>query len=94
MWWGLDPTQDGGGPRVGMVGEGEEVGEILIMALAGVTGADMLILGTKVGIKRLSMDGGAMVGRGWVSEWREVALINGWDCENFWMMKMSKDPHQ
>ena len=67
-----------------MVGEGEEVGEISIMALAGVTGADMLILRTKVEMLRLSRVEGAMVGRGWISKRREVVLIDGWDCENFW----------
>ncbi len=80
---GLLPTQDGGGPRMGIVGEGEEAGEILITALAGAMGADMLILGTKVGMLRLSRVGGAMVGRGWIFERREAALIDGWDSENF-----------
>ncbi len=84
MWLELEPTQDGGRPRVGMVGEGEEAGEILIMVLAGVVGADMSILGTKVGMLRLSMVGGAMVGRGWSFRRREAALIECWDCENFW----------
>jgi len=81
---GLDPTQDGGGPRVGMVEEGEEAGEILMTALAGVIGADMLILRTKVGMLRLSRVGGAIVGRGWSFRRREAALIDGWDSENFW----------
>ncbi len=80
MLSGLDLTQDGGGPRVGMVGEGEEAGEILIMVLAG---ADMSILGTKVGMLRLLRVGEAMMGRGWVFKRREAALIDGWDCENF-----------
>ena len=61
---GLEPTQDGGGPKVGMVGEGEEVGEISMIALAGVAGANILILGTKVGMLRLSRVGGAIGGRG------------------------------
>ena len=73
----LDPTQDGGSPRVGTVREGEEVGEISIMVLAGVMGADMSILGTKVGMLRLLRVGGAMVGRGWISGWREPVLIAG-----------------
>ncbi len=66
-----------------MVGEGEEAGKISITALAGVTGADMSILGTKVGMLRLLRVGGAMVGRRWVSGLSEVVLITGWDCENF-----------
>ncbi len=82
MALGLEPTQDGAGPRTGIVGEGEEVGEISMMALAGVMGADMSILGTKVGMLRLSRVGGAMVGSGWIFE-REVVLIDGWDSENF-----------
>ncbi len=66
------------------MGEREEVGEISMMALVGVVGADMSILGTKVGMLRLLRVGGAMVGRGWISERREAVLIDGWDCENFW----------
>ena len=66
------------------MGEGEEVGEISMMVLAGVVGIDMSILGTKVGMLRLSRVGGAMVGRGWIFKRREAALIDGWDCENFW----------
>ncbi len=61
---GLEPTQDRGGPKVGIVGEGEEAGEISITALVGVVGADMLILGTKVGMLRLLRVEGAMMGRG------------------------------
>jgi len=61
---GLEPTQDRGGPKVGIVGEGEEAGEISIKALVGVVGADMLILGTKVGMLRLLRVEGAMMGRG------------------------------
>ena len=64
MELGLEPTQDRGGPRTGIVGEREEAGEISITALAGVVGADMSILETKVGMLRLSRVGGAMVGRG------------------------------
>ncbi len=70
MLSGLEPTQDGAGPKTGTVGEGEEVGEILMMALAGVLGADMLFLK-------------AMVGSGWIFERREVAFIDSWDSENF-----------
>jgi len=66
------------------VGEGEEVGEISMMVLAGVVGIDMSILGTKVGMLRLSRVGGAMVGRGWVFKRRDATLIVGWDLENFW----------
>jgi len=80
---GLDPTQDGGGPRVGMVEEGEEAGESLMTALAGVIGADMLILRTKVGMLRLSRVGGAIVGRGWSFRRREAALLDGWNSEDF-----------
>ncbi len=64
MLLGLKPTQDRGGPKVGIVGEGEKAGEISRMALAGVVEADMLILGTKVGMLRLLRVGGAMVGKG------------------------------
>ncbi len=77
MALGLEPAQDRGRPRVGIVGEGEEVGEISITALAGVAGADMSILETKVGMLRLSRVGGAMVGRGLIFERIEVALIMG-----------------
>ncbi len=79
IWSGFEPTQDGGGPRVGMVGEGEEAGEVSIMALAGVVGAVMLILGAKMGMLELLRVGGAMVGRGWISGQREAVLIDGWD---------------
>ncbi len=41
---GLVPTQDGGGPKTGIVGEGEEAGEISIMALAGVMLLPILLL--------------------------------------------------
>ncbi len=57
------------------MGEGEEVEEISIMALAGVAEADMSILGMKVGMLRLLRVGGAMVGRGWFFEKMEAALI-------------------
>jgi len=60
-----------------MVGKGEEVGEISITALAGVAGADISILGTKMGMLELLMVGGAMVGRGWSFRRREAALIDG-----------------
>ncbi len=83
MLLGLEPTQDGAGPKTGIVGEGEEVGEISMMALAGVLGADMLFLKAMVGMSRLLRVGGAMVGSGWIFERREVALIDGWDSENF-----------
>jgi hypothetical protein len=41
----LAPTQEGAGPRMGIVGEGEKVGEILITVLTevGVVGADMFL---------------------------------------------------
>ena len=84
MVLGLEPTQDGARPRTGMVGEGEEAGEISMMALAGVTGADISLIGAKVGMSRLLRVGGAMVGRGWIFERVEVALIIDWDSENFW----------
>jgi len=80
---GVGSNPGGGGPRVGTVGEGEEVGEILITALAGVMGADIWIFGARVGMLSLSMVGRATVGRRWVSGWREAVLIAGWDCENF-----------
>ncbi len=83
MVLGLELTQDGAGPRTGMVGEGEEAGEISMMALAGVMGADISLIGAKVGMSRLLRVGGAMVGRGWIFERREAALIDGWDSENF-----------
>ncbi len=57
-------THDGAGPKTGGDWGGEEAGEISIMALAGVVGADMSILWAKVGISRLSMEGGAMMGGG------------------------------
>jgi len=66
------------------VGEGEEVGEISIIVLVGVVGADILILRTKVGMLRLLRVGVAMVGRWSIFKRRETALIDGWDCENFW----------
>ena len=59
------------------MGDREEVGEISMTVLAGVAGADMLILGTKVGMLGLSRVGGAMVGRGWVFEKIEAVLIAG-----------------
>jgi len=64
MELGLEPTQDGAGPKIGTVGEGEKVGEISIMALAGVLGADMSFLKAMVGMLRLLRVGGAMVGGG------------------------------
>ena len=66
------------------MGEGEEVEEISIMALAGVVGADISIFGARVGMLEFSKVGGAMVSRGWIFKRREAALIDGWDCENFW----------
>ncbi len=69
---------------MGIVGEGEEAREILITALAGVAVVDMLILGTKVRMLRLSRVRGAMVGKGWIFERMKVVLIMGWDSENFW----------
>jgi len=62
---------------VGIVGEGEEAREILITALAGVAVVDMLILGIKVRMLRLSRVRGAMVGKGWIFERMEVVLIMG-----------------
>jgi len=47
---GLEPTQDGAGPKMGTAGEGEEVGEISMMVLAGVLGADMSFLRAMVGV--------------------------------------------
>ncbi len=81
---GLELTQDGAGPKMGFVGEGEEAGEISIMALAGVFGADMSFLRAMVGMSRLLRVGEAMVGSGWISERREAALIDGWDSKHFW----------
>jgi len=69
---------------MGMVEKGEEAEEISMMALVGVMGADISIPGAKVGMLRLSRVGGAMVGSGWIFRRREVALIDGWDSENFW----------
>jgi len=57
-------THDGAGPKIGGDCEGEEAREISITALAGVVGADILILWAKVGRLRLSMVEGAMVGSG------------------------------
>ncbi len=62
---------------MGIVGEGEEAREILITALAGVAVVDMLILGIKVRMLRLSRVRGAMVGKGWIFERMEVVLIMG-----------------
>ncbi len=59
------------------MGEGEEVGEILMMALAGVLGVDISFLKAMVGISRLLRVGGAMVGSGWIFKRREAALIDG-----------------
>ncbi len=81
---GLVPTQDGGGPKMGTVGEGEEAGEISMTALAGVLGADMSFLKAMVGMLRLLRVGGTMVGSGWIFKRREAVLIDGWDSENFW----------
>ena len=64
MALGLKPTQDGAGPRMGIVGEGEEAGEISIIALVGVLGADMSFLRAMVGISRFERVRGAMVGNG------------------------------
>ena len=81
---GWVPTHDRAGPKTRGVCGGEEAGEILITALAGVVGADMSTLWAKVGRLRLSRVGGAMVGSGWFFERMEVLLIDGWDSENFW----------
>ncbi len=60
---GLELTQDRGGLRVGIVGEGEEVGEISMMVLVEVAGAD-ISFGRIVGMESLSRVREAMVGRG------------------------------
>ncbi len=65
------------------MGKGEKVGEISIMALFGVVGADMLFLGRIGRMQRLLIVGEAMVGRGWIFERMEVTLIASWDSRNF-----------
>ena len=71
---------------MGAIEEGEEVGEISMMALmgVGVAGADMLFLERMVGVQRLLMVGGAMVGSRWSFAKIEAALIAGWDLRKFW----------
>ncbi len=68
---------------MGTVGEREDMGEISITALAGVLGADMSFFRAKVGISRLEIVGGAMVGSRWIFERREAALLDGWNSEDF-----------